>query len=249
MEDLKTQISDFMQSCEEIKNCKFIMAPTKIKACLKCIVNCPDLYRLFEAVTKDFDYPAVRQKCLVTLHDGVFKRSYIVLPQTVGQRLAFIFCLFVEFDRDTLNFNEFLRRYFPEDGSYYASYQAFCNMIVKGLQDAVTQVFRNKLEEIDRIRQTEEESHVNSARAEFASVLALSIAEEQDFIAKSEIPEEDKEGGVRILTQLIAAVRAGDEQMMDALICGYNYFVLYHRCVSEGVAPLIQAIAEYEKLL
>lgn len=249
MEDLKTQISDFMQSCEEIKKCKFIMATTKIKACLKCIVSCPDLYRLFEAVTKDFDYLAAKQKCLVTLNDGMYKRSYVVLPQTVGDRLAFIFCLFAEFDRDTLNFNEFLRRYFSEDGSYYASYQAFCNMIVKGLQDAVAQVFRNKLEEMESESQAEEAVHANSARAEYASVLALSIAEEQDFVMQSKIPEEDKEGGIRILTQLAVAVRTGDEPMMDALICGYNYFVLYHKCVSEGVAPLIQAIAEYEKLL
>lgn len=246
MSDLKTQISDFMRSCEELKNCKFIMATTKIKDVLKCIVNGPDLYRLFESATKDFNYPAVRQQCLVTVSDGVYRRSYVVLPQTVGQRLAFIFCLFVEFDRDTLNFNDFLRLYFPEDGSYFASYQAFCHMIVEGLTDAVAQAFEGELE---KSAQCEAQERANAAKAEFQSVLRLCIAEEQEFVAQSHIPEEDKEGGIRILSCLADAVKAGDEALMDALICGYNYFVLYHRSVSEGVAPLIKGIAEYEKIL
>lgn len=247
MSDLTTQISDFRLKCEEIRTCKFIMATTRIRDLLKCIVNCPELYRLFEAVTKDFNYPAVKKKCLVTATDGGYRRSYVVLPQTVGQRLAFIFCLFVEFDRDALNFNEFLRLYFPEDGSYYASYQAFCNKIVKGLEDAVVQVFRPRLEKSEE--EETERARANTQKSELVSVLTLSIAEEQQYVADSSIPEEDKQGGIRILDQLAAAVRAENEELIDALVCGYNYFVMYHKCVSDGVAPLINAIAEYEKLL
>lgn len=246
MSDLTTQISDFRKSCEELKTCKFIMATTRVKDLLKCIVNCPDLYRLFEAVTKDFNYPAVRRNCLVTVNDGVYRHSYLVLPQTVGQRLAFIFCLFVEFDKDTLNFNDFLRLYFPEDGSYFASYQAFCNVVVKGLEDAVLQVFRDKLE---KEAVNELPSRGNAAKAEYVSVLTLSLAEEQQFIADSAIPEEDKQGGISILAQLAVAIREENEDLIDALACGYNYFVMYHKCVSDSLEPLINAIADYEKML
>ena len=37
-----------------------------------------------------------------------------------------------------------------------------------------------------------------------------------------------------------------DEEMIDAVICGYNYFILYNRCVSDEVASLIEFISEYE---
>ncbi len=103
------------------------MATTKIKDLLKCIVNSPELYRLFDTVTKDYDYLSAKSKCLVRSGDGFSGKNYVVLPKTVGQRLAFIFCLLVEFDRDTLNFNDFLQIYFSEDGSYISSYRAFCN--------------------------------------------------------------------------------------------------------------------------
>ena len=57
MSSTKEQALLFLEKCDELKKCKFIMATSKIKDILKCIVNSPDLYRLFETVTKDFSYP------------------------------------------------------------------------------------------------------------------------------------------------------------------------------------------------
>ena len=61
--------------------------------------------------------------------------------------------------------------------------------------------------------------------------------------------KEDKEGGFKMLDELLNAVKYGNEPLIDALISGYNYFVLYHKCVSEQIAPLIESLAEYEKVL
>ena len=52
-----------------------------------------------------------------------------------------------------------------------------------------------------------------------------------------------------MLDALVKAVKSEDEEMIDAVICGYNYFILYNRCVSDEVASLIEFISEYEKLL
>ncbi len=247
MNDLKSQISDFVKKCEDIKNCKFIMATRKIKDLLKCIVAAPELYRLFEAVTKDFNYPAIKSKCLVTVDDGVVRRSYVVLPQTVEHRLALIFCLFAEFDRDTMNFNDFLRKYFPEDGTYFASYHAFCNMIVDGLKDAVLQVFKSRLGSSDFAEVSIPNS--SSVKAEFMYVITSTIAEEQQLILQSNLSEDDKEGGVCILAQLSEAVKSGNKALIKSLVCGYNYFILYTKYVSDSIEPLIAAIAEYGKML
>lgn len=247
MSSTKEQVLNFLDKCEELKSCKFIMATTKIKDLLKCIVNCPELYRLFEAVTKNFDYPAMKPQCLVTVEDGIFNRSYVNLPQTVGQRLAFIFCLLVEFDKDTVNFNDFLRKYFPEDGSYFASYQAFCNIIIKALQDAVTQVFKDALAAPDEV-EAEPQTAPNSYKAELLSALGLAVSEEIEVLKKSSLPDEDKLGGIKILTELFSAIKSGNSQLTDALICGYNYFVLYHKFATDGVAALIQGIAAYKQL-
>ncbi len=243
MSDTKEQVLSFLDKCEELKSCKFIMATTKIKDLLKCIVNCPDLYRLFEAVTKDFNYLAAKSKCLVTVNDGIFTRSYVVLPETVGQRLAFIFCLLVEFDKDNINLNDFLRQYFPEDGSYFASYRAFCNTIVKGLQDCISQVFREEIAAI------EEEGEKKSRLGEISSALSVSLSQEKEFISQSRIPDEEKENGLKMLNALEKSLKRADVENIDALLCGYSYFVLNNKCVSDGIAELIEIIEAYEKTL
>ena len=242
MTDTKQQVLSFLEKCEEFKSCKFIMATTKIKDLLKCIVNCPDLYRLFETVTKKFDYPNAKAECLITEESGAFDSSRVELPQTVGERLAFIFCLFVEFDRETLNFNDFLRQYFVEDGSYFASYRAFCNLIVKSLQECVLRIFEDDLETLP-------EGKPDSAVAELISALDISVSQEMQYVSDSSISEDDKENGLKILSELLKALKAGNENLIDALLCGYNYFILHTDCVSDGITELIQMIEAFEKKL
>lgn len=239
MTDTKEQVYAFIEKCEEIKKCKFIMATTRIKDLLKCIVNCPELYRLFEKVTENFDYPAQKRRCLLTSGEGIFAENSVALPEKIGERLAFIFCLLVEFDRDTLNFNDFLRTYYAEDGSYFASYRAFCSQIIQSLQDCVTQVFQAKLAEKPA------EKAPNSRLAELLTALGLFITREIDFIKQSPIPEEDRESGEKILSQLAEAIIAKDKDMIEALTCGYDYFVLYNNCASESVEEFVRTIAAY----
>ena len=245
----KEQVLSFLEKCDELKKCKFIMATTKIKDLLKCIVNSPELYKLFDTVTKDFNYPEQKLRCLLTTDDGIIKRNYVVLPRTVGHRLAFIFCLFVEFDRDTFNFNDFLQYYFREDGSYFASYQAFCNTFIVGLEDLIKQIYKEQLATPDPVKPVNSKPKNNANVASLLSSISISIEAEKQYIYNSNIPKDEKANGYKLLNTLFNAARSGDEELIDALICGYNYFILYNRCVSEGVAPLIETLVELEQAL
>lgn len=246
MSSTKEQALQFLEKCDELKKCKFIMATSKIKDLLKCIVNSPELYRLFETVTKDFNYPEYKNKCLVTTDDGIMRKSYVALPSTVGQRLAFIFCLLVEIDRDTINLNDFLQIYYREDGSYFASYQAFCKNIISSLEDLIRQVFKEQLQAPD-VQSSYQPA--NASRANLLTTITLEMEEEKRFVFESSLSGEEKENGIKILNSLYDAVKEGNIDRIDALICGYNYFVLYNECVSDGIASLIETLGEFEATL
>lgn len=145
VDTVKNQITDFLNKCEEIKNCKFIMATTKFKDLLKSIVNSAELYELFNTVASNFDYIAAKRECFV--EGDAYGRCRVILPDTVGDRLAFIFCLLVEFDRNDINFNAFLQKYYPKDGSYYASYHLFCDEVIDSLQAIICDIFSKELAE------------------------------------------------------------------------------------------------------
>ena len=139
------QVTEFLKKCEQLKKSKFIMATTRIKDLLKSIVNSPALYAVFQAATSRFDYVSAKRRCFVASHEGFYDRGRLVLPENKGERLAFIFCLLVEFDHDTINFNEFLLKFFPEDGGYYASFRSFCNAVINSMEDILREVFCEEL--------------------------------------------------------------------------------------------------------
>ena len=238
----KEQVLTFFEKCDEMEKCKFIMATTKIKDILKCIANSPDLYNLFSVATKDFDYYSSKAKYMVTVNDGMFPRSYIVLPESAAHRLAFIFCLLMEFDRETINFNDFLRRFFPEDGSYYASYHAFCDAIIKTLRDLVGQVFKDELEKAEDAAVEVPQSDLLRA----INAIDMLISEEKQYLtALPSIADEERESGLLIFTQLYEAVKSKNAPLINALVCGYNYFILYNQCVSDNIEELIKTLASY----
>lgn len=264
METTKTQLTDFLNKCEEVKNCKFIMATTKIKDLLKSIVNSAELYELFNTVAANFDYVAAKQQCFVET-DAPYSDSRLVLPDTVGDRLAFIFCLLVEFDRNDINFNAFLQKYYPKDGSYYTSYHLFCDEIIGSLEAIIVDVFSAELAEPQPAQpllsegakpaslplrgQSGESRGANTEASTLINAIGTLIESERAHIEASTLGEEEKEAARNILSSLDNAVRAGDGALIKALTCGYNYFVMYTVFVSDSVASLFEAVGEYLSVL
>lgn len=259
METTKTQLTDFLNKCEEVRNCKFIMATTKIKDLLKSIVNSADLFELFNTVAANFDYVAAKQKCFVEA-DGAYGNSKLELPDTIGDRLAFIFCLLVEFDRNDINFNAFLQKYYPKDGSYYASYHLFCDEVIGSLEVIVCDIYSAELSEGENDNALPApEKHAQLPPAEFTgahvqspapktaariNTVCMFIEGEKESIADSDLGAEEKEAARTILESLTAAVRKSDAQAVKALTCGYNYLVLYTNFVSDGLSALFEALGD-----
>jgi hypothetical protein len=172
----------------------------------------------------------------------------------VGDRLAFIFCLLVEFDRDTINFNWFLQKYFAEDGSYYISYHAFCDTVIGSLEQMIREIFAKELSESQPLPQTTEgeEQKPTEQSGQLSSLLStieLLIAQEKQYILESAIPDDDKETGYKMLTEIFNAVKSGNVNLINALVCGYNYYVLYNNSISGSIQSLFETIQQYEEAL
>ena len=249
MDTVKSRLTDFLDRCDEVKNCKFIMATTKIKDLLKSIVNSAELYELFNSVASKFDHIAAKERCFIET-DDFFGRSRIVLPDTRGDRLAFIFCLLVEIDRGDIQINAFLQKYYPKDGSYYASYHMFCEEIIGNLETIIREIFARDLAE--PIQTVEErtpnaipERVVDSALIGRINALSMLIAQELDFIASRPLSEEDMDAAATILTRLAVAIKACDTDDINALACGYNYFVMHTGAVSQTVEMLFDEIGGF----
>ncbi|MDE7257063.1 MAG: hypothetical protein K2N50_03810, partial [Clostridia bacterium] len=180
----------------------------------------------------------------------------VVLPDTIGDRLAFIFCLLVEFDRNDINFNAFLQKYYPKDGSYYASYHLFCDEVIGSLEMIICDIFHDELEEPqqalpqpENVARIAYSAHVanfpDAGAAASINTVCMLIESERENMEASALSDEDKEAARTMLTSLAAAVRDGDKKLIKSLTCGYNYLVMQTVFVSDTLSVLFEAVSDY----
>ncbi len=255
MKGTKEEVKDFLFKCEQLKKSKFIMATTRIQDMLKSIVNSAALYELFQAATARFDYVSAKRRCMITSNNGFLSRSHLVLPENPGERLAFIFCLLVEFDHGSVNFNEFLQQFFPEDGSYYSSFQTFCAKVITPFEEIIRQLFSEELSE-GQISQEMSRDAAQGAQpvragvapdpeaAEKLSVVSILISREKNIIKQSDMSEGDKQNGIAILCELESAIREGRAAGADAILRGYEYYSACHNNFSQLINLLTAVTGE-----
>ncbi len=224
MKDGERQIKDFLEKCGQLRRCKFIMATTHIKEVLTAIAASETLYGLFAEVTKDFDYISAKRSCLSVSGEGFAQRWKVVLPAQPADRLAFVFCLLAEFDRGTMNLNDFLQRYFPEDGSYSSSFRSFCNAVIAPFEEIVRQL----AEDDEDVSAEAVQNAADPERARDITAFSLILARERDVISASAMSASDKGDGLAMLDGLEDALKGGRTGAAEAILRGYDYYSACH---------------------
>lgn len=237
MDGSDRQVKDFLKKCGELRSCKFIMATTHIKDVLRSIAASEVLYRLFSEVTKDFDYITAKRSCLAVTGEGFAQTCRVILPEQPADRLAFVFCLLAEFDRGSMDLNDFLRRYFPEDGSYSSGFRSFGEAVIAPFEKIVRQLFEEQAQERQYVPTAQPAA--DPARAQRATVIALLIAQERNLIENSGLSGSDKSDGLSMLAGLEDALKDGRASEAEAILRGYDYYSVCHG----GFSQLTQQIA------
>lgn len=224
MDTERGRIDLFLRKCDEVMQSKFIIADTKISELLKSIVTSDLLYAFFREITKDFDYGAACRECMGETAGDPSHKKRLRFPEDPEKKLAFIFCLLVDFDNKTLDLGEFLQEYFYEDGSVYESFYAFSNQVIKPFKNAVKIMFS----ESPRCAETMDAS----AR----------VGGERKRIYASSLNDGKKVDALLILNALGDALEKGDERAVAALLCGYLYFAREAGWNSENLAPMAEEL-------
>ena len=142
MDSGKGQIDIFLRRCDELMRTSFILADAKIGDLLKAVTTSDLLYAFFRDITQNFDYVAAQLRYMNYVPYPGSRKHLLLLPEDSTEKLAFIFCLLVDFDAGRIDLGAFLQEYFYEDGSVYGSFYAFSNQVIKPFKSAVRTMFR-----------------------------------------------------------------------------------------------------------
>lgn len=135
LESMKSDgLGEFLSACESLKNCKYVLAESKITALLKSIADNKQLYSMFAASLYGFDYSKTFSTCV---NNGVF-----VLPTEPKKAIALVFRILLDIDSGKIELRNFLEAYFYSP-MINESYARFCLEIITPFRSYCSDLFTN----------------------------------------------------------------------------------------------------------
>ncbi len=245
MDTIEEQVGIFSSKCDDLMQAKFILAPSKISELLRTIAAAPALVSLFEKAARPFNYLKAQEECMLPSPDGTQNKGILVLPENPMERLAFIFCLLVDIDNQTINFNLFLQTFFAEDGSYTQAFETFLTQVIRPFKTIVCGELAAKPAAAVSLFHSEgaEKSLKRNRKTVFEDFLPVIKAEVAELDA-SDLPETDRYAGVTILNELYTAAKTVDEMALKALLLGYNYFIAHTGRTGKNALKMCELLEE-----
>lgn len=214
------QLNRFFQACDKLMNEKYMVADARIAEILRSIAESRALTDLFSAVTERFDYPSAKKTYLRFPASNASFHGKAFLPEDRGETLAFVFCLLVDIDAGRIKFDDFLLRYFYEDGSYTASFALFSDRMLRPFRDIVKECFPDVVKQPVHEEPAEQADEKSAALEAFA---ALAI-EERTRLKSVTLSVDDAAAGDLLLSEMIQAAGKNNAAAIKALLTGYRYF-------------------------
>lgn len=189
MENNKEDIIEFINSCNDFIDGKFILADIKISKILKAISNSKDLYDLIAECMINYDFEKAYELAKIGDRNSVF-----TVPKENHKIIPFAFCLLVEIDSKRLNFNDFLSTQFPIASNQNEQYFAFGKAVVIPFRNAIADVFDVQIDkQINPVEEQEEgiiDKKINEMESAYNNVVYTDTVTEETTEGISPIVEE-----------------------------------------------------------
>ncbi len=216
--------AEFTNACEELKNCKYVLAENKIAALLKSIADNKQLYSMFGAALYGFDYKTVFTDCVVG-------GSGFKLPSEPQKAIALVFRILIDIDSGKMPLPNFLEAYFYSE-SFNESYARFSLEIIAPFLTYCRMYFLKVdaqdaafLEQDKEISQTYDDVN-NKVRSDLRDEALVCVNTLLD-VGEREISGIDGAEYMACLNGLIRAIKKNDSDDMISAFLGVKYAVAY----------------------
>lgn len=232
MENL--EIENFITSCDEFINGKFILADIKIAKLLRAITESTAIYNVIAESLINYDYKkesaTLEEKCKAN-NDG-----NLILPEDNNIIIPYVFSLLVEIDSKQLNFDEYLEKNFVSASSQKEEYEAFAYCIIVPFKKAIAQAvgYELKTDEDDDFEEENDDE-------EQPSILEQETNDEETLF-------EEKKEEVREIEEKDDQTLLFDRLIRMANIIGEKSSNIYRAIRRSNIELLVDALKEASEL-
>ncbi len=242
------EIERFLDACDELINCKFLVAEYKIAKLLKSIASSSDICDLISECLSSYN------------RDREFARTYVqdshgqfvcLMPTDEYKIVALVFCTLADIDNKKIDFTDFVKRFFGRDEN---PYQSFVETMIIPFKSLIAEAFgyksgneANENEEdqenylFDEVQETGEEEFEEGEsvdKFEQSTKVAVQILAELEQCRQS-IQAED---AYNMASSIIKTANLRDEVVLKALTAALKY-------VSKYIKPIKFLVRELSDLV
>lgn len=193
---MEENIKNFIDSCDELISCKYLVAEYKIQNMLKQLAGAQEICDLIGECLEQFNRDREFAKAYIQDGHGEF---IFVMPEEEYKMLALVFCTLVDIDNKKIDFTDFVKRFFGREEN---PFQSFIDNMIVPFRHLIAEAF-GLLEE----KQEQEVEEDETVESEDEEEKTYSYFDKPD---DEEDEEEDEDGdfvkaqklAVQILTQL-----------------------------------------------
>lgn len=219
------EVQNFLDACDELINCKFLVAEYKITKLLQNIAGSSDICSLISECLQSYN------------RDREFARTYIqdghgefvcVMPTEEYKVVALVFCTLADIDNKKIDFTDFIKRFF---GNSENPYQAFIETMIIPFKSLISEAFvagynekENKEDEKEQIFENHEiseevENFEQEDKFETSTKIAVQILSELEDLRESQLVADAR----NVATSMIKTANLRDEVILMALAASLRY--------------------------
>lgn len=214
---MNREIKQFLDACDELVDCKFLVAEYKLSKMLKALASTQEVCNLVGECLEQFNRDREFAKAYMEDKLGNF---YVDMPDEEYKIVALVFCTLVDIDGKKIDFTDFVMRFFGREEN---PYEAFVQTMIIPFRNLIEEAFSDNNQESEEEQDDEFEDNAEQGdKFDLAERVAVQILSEIQFVRQ----DYNVEKVSQIARAIIKTSSMKDEDVTKALIGGLRFYKL-----------------------
>ena len=212
----RAEIDKFLEACDDLLNCKFLVAEYKIQRLLQQLASASDVCSLVGECLEQFNRDREFAKTFVQDGQGDF---VCMMPNEEYKVIALVFCTLVDIENKKIDFVDFIKRFFGREEN---PFKAFLDTMIvpfkKLIEEAFSYAENDKVEdhhddEDDEDEDDDDNDHVDDEVYENVQKIAVQILSELQFSRQ----DNDTQNAITICKAIVKTAKMHDMEVTFSL--------------------------------
>lgn len=128
-------VEKFLDACQELIDCKFLVAEYKLQKMLQELANASEVCGLIGECLEQFNREREFAKAFIQDGNGDY---VFVLPEEEYKIISLVFCTLMDIDAKKIDFTDFIKRFFDKDDN---AYKCFVDSMVVPFRNLLAEAF------------------------------------------------------------------------------------------------------------